>query len=82
MRQLWSCFMFLMWTQSLEDRRRALWKAEAFQEATDPLSPEWESVDAARLRKEARVNRALVKRNKWRKRACENCRSRVQRSQT
>lgn len=78
--QWWACFMFLMWTQSLEDRRRALWSLEAYQEHISPEHPEWVSVGQQWLRKEARVNRALVKRNKWKKQACENCRGRVQRS--
>lgn len=73
MKRLWSCFMFLVWTQSLEDRRRALWKQEAWEEA-GYAKPE----DVRRA--ERRVNRALVAHTKWKKRACENCRTRVARS--
>lgn len=78
MKHHFACLMFLVWTQSLEDRRRTLWEAEAIREG------QWTGLDLADWdkvveRKEARVNRALVARNKWKKRACENCRSKVQR---
>lgn len=74
MRQTWVCFWYLQWSYALADRRQALWAAEAVRDA------QWTGADILEfdkvvLRKERRVNRALAKRAKWKRRgACENCR--------
>lgn len=75
----WACFMFLVAVQSLEDRRRALWKAESLAEAQVwGRAPEDKTPEE--LRAERRVNRALIVVTKYKPKACENCRARVARS--
>lgn len=73
--QRFDCWRFRTWDAKLSRRRVALWKAEALNDADPTLVAPGEV-----WAKEARVNRALVKHAQWKKRACENCRSRVQRS--
>lgn len=79
--QWFACWRFRAWNAKLNRRRLTLWKAEALQEAFGPLSPDWEPMAREIKRKEKRVTWALIRRNTWKKQACENCRTRVQRSQ-
>lgn len=79
--QWFACWRFLTWDAKLSRRRVALWKAEALREAYGELSPDWESLNVECLRKEKRVTWALIRRNTWKKQACENCRRRVRRSE-
>ena len=75
MRHRLACWRFRVWTKRLAARREEMYAEESRMAlaAVDYGTEEWLAAEAA-------LNRALVKRAKWRDRACPDCRSRVVRS--
>lgn len=83
--QWFACWRFRAWNAKLQRRRLTLWTAEALLESahsgfTGTTADDKDCWRRQALRAEKRVTWALIRRNTWKKQACENCRMRVQRS--